>query len=47
LAIGCPAITRIAALGDTADGMIALFNLIAGDVEEAVKRAQVGSNCKS
>jgi len=27
--------------------MIALFNLIAGDVEEAAKRVQVGSNRKS
>ena len=34
------------ALGTMGDNMVSIYNLIAGDVEEAARCVQVGSNCK-
>lgn len=36
----------IAALGMVGDGLISIFNAVAGDSEEVASCVQVGSNCK-
>jgi pilus assembly protein Flp/PilA len=36
----------ITALGEMGNSLVAIYDLVAGDVEEAARCVEVGSNCK-